>query len=76
VAVERETIIERPVERETIVERPTETVVVDGGGGGGAALIAGILVALALAVLFFWIFSGGLERDASVTIEAPKVTQN
>lgn len=63
--VERETIVERPVERETIVET---------GGGGGAALIAGVLVAILLAVLFFWIFNGGHVGTSSVTIETPKIT--
>ena len=70
-AIERETIIERPVVRETVVQQPVEreTVVVD-GDGGGTALIAGIVVAIVLALVFFWIFSGG-SSGPSVTIQPP-----
>ena len=72
-AVERETIIERPVEKETIIERPSEPVVVE-DGGGGAALIAGIVVAITLALVIAWIFAGGTREG--VTIEPPAVSQN
>jgi hypothetical protein len=60
-AVERETIIERPVERETVVERTSEPVVVE--ESGAPWLIIGAVFTIGLAVLLFWIFTGG---DASV----------
>jgi hypothetical protein len=67
--VERETIIERPVERQTVIQQPTETVVE--GGSSGAALIAGVLVAVLLALVFFWVFSGGLGNGGTADIQAP-----
>jgi hypothetical protein len=72
-AVQRETIIERPVEKEIIVDRPVEReTIVESDGGSGAALLGGILIAIVLAVLFFWMFSGGFIRgDAPVSIEPP-----
>lgn len=60
-AVERETLIERPVERETVVERPSETVVVE--DTGAPWLIIGAVFTIAVAALLFLIFTGG---DASV----------
>ena len=60
-AVERETIIERPVARETVVERASEPVVVE--ESGAPWLIIGAVFTIAIAVLLFWIFTGG---DASV----------
>ena len=67
------TIIERPVEKETIIERPVEReTIVEGDGGSGAALLGGILIAIVLAVVFFWIFSGGfIGGNAPVSIEPP-----
>lgn len=72
-AVQRETIIERPVEKEIVVERPVEReTIVEGNGGNGAALLGGVLIAIVLAVLFFWIFSGGfIQGEAPVSIEPP-----
>jgi hypothetical protein len=60
-AVERETIIERPVVRETVVERTSEPVVVE--ADGAPWLIIGAVFTIGLAVLLFWIFTGG---DASL----------
>ena len=60
-AVERETIIERPVEKETVVERTSEPVVVE--ESGAPWLIIGAVFTIALAVLLFWVFAGG---DAGV----------
>ena len=71
-AVQRETIIERPVEKEIVVERPVERETIVESGGSGAALLGGILIAIVLAVLFFWMFSGGFVRgDAPVSLEPP-----
>jgi hypothetical protein len=69
------TIIERPVvEKETVVERPVEReTIVQGDGGSGAALLGGILIAIILAVVFFWIFAGGTGGNSSVSIEVPKL---
>ena len=59
--VERERIIERPVEKETVVEAD--------GGGGATALLAGVLIAALLGILFFWIFTG--NRTPTIDIEVP-----
>jgi hypothetical protein len=60
-AVERETIIERPIEKGTVIERASEPVVAE--ESGAPWLIIGAVFAIALAVILFWIFSGG---DTSV----------
>jgi hypothetical protein len=70
--VERERIIERPVE----VERPVERETIVETGGGAAALIAGVLFAAILALLFFWIFAGNRTPSVDVEVSAPTQSAN
>ncbi|MAS03498.1 MAG: hypothetical protein CL534_02185 [Ahrensia sp.] len=64
--VERETVVERPVERETVVTS---------GGGGSAGIVGGIIAAVLVVGVLFWIFGGSITGgDKSVSIEVPDVT--
>jgi type IV secretory pathway TrbD component len=63
------------IERETIVERPTssETVVV--GGGSPFGIIGGIIAAIFAVLLILWLVNGGLTSNGdAVNVDLPNVT--
>ncbi len=65
------------IERETIVERPArnDTVVVDGGGGNPFGIIGGIIAAVVAVLLILWLVNGGISGDGgSVNVDLPEVT--
>lgn len=65
------------IERETIIERPArnDTVVVDGGGGSPFGIIGGIIAAVLAVLLVLWLVNGGLSSNGgSVNVDLPEVT--
>ncbi|RUT31095.1 hypothetical protein EMQ25_09470 [Arsenicitalea aurantiaca] len=62
-AIERETVVERPVERETVVT-----------GGSPFGAIGAIIAVILLVVLALWLFGGVFNGGESVSVDLPTVT--